>query len=251
MLVIHQTWPTPMSPPWFADKAAITPPWNAGLAPAQCHPAKTRAAVRHPKKRYQRRRIHWTHRDHRPWRPSPVTGVIHPAPVMERYPAPRRIINPGPLVVRVPHPTACAVRCPAIRHGIRHPDCPIFNRGTPVTVVIQITCTRNARRNVTLTVSIHQLIAALIIPAIPGNRLRSHISFGTPVRIHHNFFRRQNNQRLPVRLAHSRRPAPPCDEMHITIHIHTVITDTIYGKHRIGGRHFNVVTCHRQGTDIQ
>ena len=77
-------------------------------------------------------------RNHRARRPAPAIVDRHPAPVMRRRIAPRRIVDPGPAPRRHPQPASVPVGRPICGHHRRCPDRAIVGRGAPHTVAIQL-----------------------------------------------------------------------------------------------------------------
>ena len=93
---------------------------------------------------HQRGRIHCLH-CHRTGHPAPASANTHPASVVERRVAPRRIIDPRPSPGRNPSPMACVIWRPADSHPVGEPDMAIVRIVAPVALVIQIVDSRLRR----------------------------------------------------------------------------------------------------------
>ena len=96
-------------------------------------------------KDHQRGRVH-RHYFHRPGYPTPTPANGHPAPVVKRGVAPRRIIYPCPTPGSNPVPVAFPIRCPPGGNPVGEPDMPVVGIVAPVAVVIQIRVTNEHPR---------------------------------------------------------------------------------------------------------
>ena len=85
----------------------------------------------------QRRRVHRSS-DHAARHPGPPVAHVHPATVVKRREAPRRVVDPRPAPRLHPGPVAVAVRRPARGHGAWHPHRTVVRRRTPLAVVVQV-----------------------------------------------------------------------------------------------------------------
>src|SRR5436309_1779525 len=83
---------------------------------------------------------------------------------VERRPAPGGVIDPSPLVLGIPDPTAGRVGRPPRRHIVRHPYRAILSVGTPPPVVIELVQAVDTRRHVPGAANVEQRIRPAIIP---------------------------------------------------------------------------------------
>ena len=83
----------------------------------------------------------------RPPGPALVRGNVHPATVMERCEAPRRIIDPGPAPGLNMCPMTVSIRCPFPEHRARCPEPAIVAVIDPVAILIKIFVAGHIWRN--------------------------------------------------------------------------------------------------------
>jgi hypothetical protein len=79
--------------------------------------------------------------------PPPGASDVHPAPIMERSPAPRGVIDPGPTPHRGRKPVTVAIRSPIRREIRREPGRAIRSHHAPDAALIEIGVAREIARN--------------------------------------------------------------------------------------------------------
>ena len=133
---------------------AAAPPRQIRLAPGERHPAiDGRAVARRQRPAAaavpgdQRRRPFRSH-DVLPGAPTPAAAFVHPATVMRRRVAPRRVVDPGVAEAAHPGPVAETVRRPIGESDRRIPDRTIRGGGLPRAVTVEIRVADHLRGDV-------------------------------------------------------------------------------------------------------
>ena len=114
----------------------------------------------------QRRRVHRSS-DHAARHPGPPVAHVHPATVVKRREAPRRVVDPRPAPRLHPGPVAVAVRRPARGHGAWHPHRTVVRRRTPLAVVVQVLVTDHVARHVARRARVVPAAVAAGAPVFP------------------------------------------------------------------------------------
>src|SRR5208283_2563803 len=140
-------------------------------APATA-PSKAYAEARSANPADQRRSVVRIPIAQRSRSPSPCIVPVHPAAVVEGSESPGRVIHPGPAPGSNPCPATVAIRRPALRHRIRHPDRAVRVRRLPRTVSVQVLISNHARRDVARGQGISQPLVAHLRPVFEAIRDR-------------------------------------------------------------------------------
>src|SRR5262249_51803921 len=174
--VVHDVRATPAAPPASPDEAHGAPPRDDRLTEAERHPADEREcadAHAHGRadERHQSRRIYGGH-DHGAGCPAPVVVDVHPATIVIWCPAPGRVIDPRPAVVRIPDPPSRRVRGPVGRHVAGDPDVAVAWRVVPVARTVEVATAGDLGRYVLrATRRLVRAPAAIEVPAVPFIRI--------------------------------------------------------------------------------
>ena len=242
----------PARPVRGADVAASTPPRHHRLAPAERDPAHCgrsladadRHAAAVPAKAEegnQRRRID---RADDPWAGCPRPALVdrHPAPIMERCPAPRRGVDPAPAVIRVEYPVAIAVRRPVIGQTRWHPYRAIIGLLLPRAIAVKAVGAVYPGGHIACADGILLRVAAGEIPAIPYVQRRcgnaeQHVAV---VAAHFQCLRGTDMLGLAIGAGDVSTAAAPGNEAGaVGIYVQPVIAAVRNGEYGIGGVDFH------------
>ena len=135
----------------------------ANIAPAKSDPAT--AASKSHKANQRRRPVIIRIRSTRP--PAPAPGIVKPASVVIRSPAPGVLTHPTPPIPVEPGPAAHPVRSPARIHT-RPPYISIRRTVYPVAIAVKLLTAINTLRQITLASRRRQLLIAAPVPSIPA-----------------------------------------------------------------------------------